>query len=185
MDNIIENNAYKTETTQPAVKNENVSDDAAAKIAAELADFKGGNREKAVSKFVAETLTNFCMQNTRFAIAVKNTTRTLSDCCAEIMEGCGNSIPDLEVYRGAVKSYFPNADVRCVMDIVINGDDPSEEELRRGPKKKVAEARPPREPKKKPETKKPAGKTPAAAAPLPKPKKPEPKQETIQLSLFG
>ena len=114
---------------------------AVEKIAAELKSFKGGQKESAVSKFVASTLTHFCEQNERFAEVVYKTTRTLSDCCAEIMDGCGNQISDIDVYRGAVKSYFPNADISFKMDIQINGDAPAADELNREPKKKITEVR--------------------------------------------
>jgi hypothetical protein len=117
------------------------SDAAAAKIAAELESFKGGMKEKAVSKFVASTLTHFCGQNERCAETVYKTTRTLSECCAEIMDGCGNQISDIDVYRGAVQSYFPNADISFKMDIEINGDAPGADELNRPSKKAVAEHR--------------------------------------------
>ena len=114
---------------------------AVKKIAAELESFKGGQKESAVSKFVASTLTHFCEQNERFAEVVYKTTRTLSDCCVEIMDGCGNAISDIDVYRGAVKSYFPNANISFKMDIQINGDAPDADELNREPKKKITEVK--------------------------------------------
>lgn len=144
------------------------------KIAAELKDFSGGQKEKAVSKFVASTLTHFCEENAIFAEVVYKTRRTLSDCCAEIMKGCGTHISDIDVYRGAVKSYFPNSDIRCIMEIEITGEAPSEEEMAKLPEK----------PKPKPAPKKagkPAAKPKVATAPAPKEK---PKPEVIQLSLF-
>jgi hypothetical protein len=125
---------------------QNYSSLAVAKIAAELEVFKGGTKEITVSKFVASTLTHFCEQNERFAEAVYRTTRTLSETCAEIMDGCGNQISDIDVYRGAVQSYFPNADIAFVMNIQINGDAPDEAELTRPGKKKVAEVKPRRQP---------------------------------------
>ena len=112
---------------------------AVTKIASELESFKGGQKESAVSKFVASTLTHFCEQNERFAETVYKTVRTLSDCCAEIMDGCGNQISDIDVYRGAVKSYFPNADISFIMNIQITGEAPDETELTRPPKKKATE----------------------------------------------
>ena len=117
------------------------SDKAAAKIAAELEAFKGGNKETAVSKFVASTLTHFCEQNERFAEVVYRTPRTLSECCAEIMDGVGNQISDIDVYRGAVQSYFPNADISFQMNIQIHGEAPGEDELNRPAKKAVAETK--------------------------------------------
>jgi len=143
------------------------------KIAAELKGFTGGQKEKAVSEFVASTLTHFCEQNVPFAEVVYKTRRTLSDCCAAIMKGCGNHISDIDVYRGAVRHYFPNADIDFVMNVQINGDPPTEEEMAKLPEK----------PKEKPKQEKPAAKAPAKKpAPAPKPKKQEP--EILQLSLF-
>ena len=102
---------------------------------------QGGNKEIAVSKFVASTLTHFCEQNERFAEVVYKTQRTLSECCAEIMDGVGNTVSDIDVYRGAVQSYFPNADVAFVMNIEIKGDAPDDSELTRPGKKKVTETK--------------------------------------------
>lgn len=146
------------------------------KIAAELKDFSGGQKEKTVSKFVASTLTHFCEENGIFAEVVYKTRRTLSDCCAEIMKGCGTHISDIDVYRGAVKSYFPNSDIRCIMEIEITGEAPSEEEMAKLPEK----------PKPKPAPKKaekPKEKPSPAPVPAPAPKE-KPKPEVIQLSLF-
>lgn len=164
---------------------------AVTKIAEELKNFKGGNKETAVSEFVASTLTKFCEENERFAEVVYKTKRTLSNCCAEVMNGCGNAISDIDVYRGAVQSYFPNADIHFLMEITITGDEPSAEELNREPKSKVQQTRAQHQPKAKPEKPQPAAKTsvkPALAPPaslVTKPTAPkEPKIETLQLTLF-
>ena len=177
---------------------ENYAALACQKLDEELKSFKGGQKETAVSKHVASTLTHFCEQDVRFAKVVYQTKRTLSDCCAEIMKGCGQHISDIDVYRGAVRNYFPNADVTFHMTISITGEAPSEEEMSRVPKKE--------EPKKKAEPKKAPQKAPQKAAEEPKQKeapapKPTPKPaptaketgkakakkrepEIIQLSLF-
>lgn len=155
---------------------------AAEKIAAELKDFSGGQKEKAISKFAAETLTHFSQESPQFAEVVCKTRRTLSDCCAEVMKGTGDYVSDIDVYRGIVRAYFPNADVKFLMNIEINGAAPSEEEM----------AKLPERPKSKPAPKKPAEKAaapaqakPAPAKPSPAKKKPKPEQpEVIQLTLF-
>lgn len=160
------------------------------KIAEELKTFKGDRYGEAVKKHVASTITHFCEQEPRFAEVVYKTKRTLSDCCAEIMKGCGSSISDIDVYRGAVKNYFPNAEVVFTMTISIDGDAPSEEEMNR-------EVRKP-EPKKSAKAAEHKPEKPKAAAPVPAPKtkaaqppkapakpKKEPKApEVIQLTLF-
>lgn len=147
---------------------------AAEKIAAELKSFTGGQKEKCVSTHVAAEITHFCEESPEFAEVVYKTKRTLSDCCTEVLKGVGNHISDIDVYRGIVKAYFPNADVRFLMNIEINGAAPSEEEMARVPEKPK-----PSQPKPAPKAApKPAEKTNAPAAP----KSAEP--EIIQLSLF-
>lgn len=151
---------------------------AAEKIAAELKDFSGGQKEKAISKFAAETLTHFCEESAQFALVVYKTRRTLSDCCAEVMKGTGNYVSDIDVYRGIVRAYFPNADVKFLMNIEINGAAPSEEEMAKPPERPITR------PKARPVPKKPAEKAAAPAPIKPEPEKEPPKPETIQLSLF-
>lgn len=171
---------------------QNYSELAVNKIAEELKKFTGGQKEKAVSKFVASTITYFCQENERFAEAVYKTQRTLSDCCAEVMDGTGNQISDIDVYREAVRHYFPNADISFKMEILIYGEDPSDEELTREPKKKTPSSG-------KKNTKASEAiekdeefeiKTPPASKKL-KPEKPKKykskekkKQELIQISIF-
>ena len=137
-----------TLTLHPAPK---YSQLAVEKIAAELKDFKGDKYGMAVKNHVAATITHFCEQNERFAEVVYKTRRTLSDCCAEIMKGCGQSISDIDVYRGAVRNYFPNADIDFHMTITLTGDAPTLEEMERVPEQK----QPPKAEKKAPD-KKPA-----------------------------
>ena len=136
------------------------------KIVNQLATFTGGQKEKAISQFAASQLCHFCEESPLFAEVVYKTRRTLSDCCAEVMKGTGNCVSDIDVYRGIVRAYFPNADVRFLMDIEINGAAPSEEEMAKLPEK-------------------PAPKVSAKkAAPAPAPKPAPAKPESIQLSLF-
>lgn len=159
---------------------------AAEKIAAELKSFIGGSKEKAISKFAAETLAHFCEESPQFAQVVYKTRRTLSDCCAQVMKGTENYVSDNDVYRGIVRDYFPNADVKILMNIEINGAAPSEEEMAKAPAKPA--------PKPKAAPKKPAEKSapkkPAPAKPAPKKKPAEPEinlaegQRFIQLTLF-
>lgn len=162
---------------------------AVQKLDEELKAFNGDKYGQAVKNHVAATLKHFCEQDLRFARVVYQTKRTLSDCCAEIMKGCGNSISDIDVYRGAVRNYFPNADVTFHMTISITGEAPTEEEMNRVPErkepKKTAELKPAAKPATKPAT---AAKAKPTEAPKPvkKPKKKVESQapEVIQLSLF-
>ena len=123
---------------------------AVEKIATELKDFKGDRYGNAVKNHVAATITHFCEQNERFAEVVYKTRRTLSDCCAEIMKGCGQSISDIDVYRGAVRNYFPNADIDFHMTITLTGDAPTEEEMARVTEQKQAPKVEKKTPDKKP-----------------------------------
>lgn len=182
---------------------------AAEKIAKELKEFKGDRYGDAVKNFVASTLTNFCEQNERFAQVVYETEATLSDCCSKIMKNCGNHISDIDVYRGAVKYYFPNAEVHFTMTIDASGDMPTPEEMAKpGPKTETAErkatkservpkgsAKPAKQEKPKvaeQEKKKPAAQAPVAPEKKPvrkpkkesKPKNPAKDDGLIQLSLF-
>ncbi len=156
------------------------------KLAAELKAFKGDRYAMAVKDHVASILTHFCEEDAWFAEVVFKTKHTLSDCCSEIMKGCGNCVSDIDVYRGAVRNYFPNADIEFHMSFTITGDAPTEEEMNRRPKvetpkKKTAAKKPARE---APE--KPSQKAPKKPTPHPVPKKPEKPKESgyFQFTLF-
>lgn len=92
------------------------------KIQNELKAFTGGNKEKAVSKPVAETLEMFCKQNEEFAQAICESDKTISNCCKTIMKKSGNAISDIEVYKRAVKYYFSTANIEMSMKINLCGD---------------------------------------------------------------
>ena len=137
---------------------------ATEKIDAELKSFTGGRKEKCISSHAAAQVTHFCEESPAFAEVVYKTKRTLSDCCAEVVKDAKEYISDIDVYRGIVRAYFPNADVKFLMNIEINGDAPSEEEMAKAPEKPARPVAPAK---------------PAKPAPAP-----APKPETIQLSLF-
>lgn len=147
------------------------------KIEAESNSFKGGQKENAVHKYVADVLKDFCQKDERFADVVYRTKRTLSDCVAEIMKGCGNHISDFDVYKKAAQFYFPNSDLECVMTITINGAEPTEEYLNKEapkPKEKASAKKKDKKPSKKAEAPKHENK-----------KKADKKQsDVIQLTLF-
>ena len=182
---------------------------AAEKIAKELKEFKGDRYGDAVKNFVASTLTNFCEQDERFAQVVYETEATLSDCCSKIMKYCGNHISDIDVYRGAVRYYFPNAEVHFTMTIDASGEMPTPEEMakpapktetterkatkaERVPKGSAKSAKQDKTKVAEQEKKKSAAQAPVAPEkkPVPKPKKeskpknPAKDDGLIQLSLF-
>lgn len=121
---IISDNNEKSQ--EPA---SNIIQQAIEKIKTEYESFTGGNKEKAVSSYVSTILQDFCKQDERFAGVILKFKRTLSDCCAEVMKGVGNHISDIDVYRHAVKFYFPNSEILMNMSIEITGDEPSEAEI--------------------------------------------------------
>ncbi len=91
--------------------------EAIKKIDKELKEFKGDQKAKAVSAYVAKILKKFSEQEEEFAQAIAQTDKTLSDCCKEIMKSVGNSISDIEVYKKAVSFYFPGAGINFTMTI--------------------------------------------------------------------
>ena len=91
--------------------------DALSKIDKELKSFTGGQKEKAVSSYVADVLRQFCRQEEEFAQAIVQNDKTLSDCCKSVMSGAGNAVSDLEVYKKAVAFYFPGAGIEMEMKI--------------------------------------------------------------------
>lgn len=115
------------------------------KIEKELKEFKGNNYGSAVKDFVASTLTNFCRQNERFAEVLYKTKRTLSDCCEKIMRGCGRHISDIDVYRAAVKYYFPNSEIEFQMNIKLTGEAPSKVEMEKVEEKPAPKKSPKKE----------------------------------------
>lgn len=165
------------------------------KIAEELKTFKGDRYGNAVKKHVASTIIHFCEQEPRFAEVVYKTKRTLSDCCAEIMKGCGSSISDIDVYRGAVRHYFPNSEVEFHMTIRLTGAAPSDEEMSLEPTRPKQKSKYnfffddspesdtdiPEQEKSNPEKPKKAAQPNKAPA---KPKKEPKAPEVIQLTLF-
>lgn len=76
-----------------------------------------GRHAVAVFDAVAAALTDFVAQDDEFAQAVVQTDKTLADCCEEIMQGVGNSISDINVYKKAVAFYFPGAGVEMQLTI--------------------------------------------------------------------
>ncbi|MEG1550636.1 MAG: Cas9 inhibitor AcrIIA9 family protein [Oscillospiraceae bacterium] len=93
------------------------------KLNKELEKFNGGYKERAISKYVCDTLKTFCKQDDEFAQAIVQTNKTISDCCKKIMEGCKNSIADIDVYKKAAEFYFLGAKVEFNMKINLAPSD--------------------------------------------------------------
>ena len=146
---------------------------ATEKLDVESKAYKGDRYGNAVHTYVANALRSFIQQDARFAEVFYKTKRTFSDCVRETMQGCGQAISDIEVYRRATKFYFPKSEVEFIMKITT--EEAPDEEYMSKEAPKAAE--------------KPAKKTstPAASkAPIPaKPKHKKKKEpEVLQLSLF-
>lgn len=62
-------------------------------------------------------LLEFCRQEDEFAQAIIECDKTIVSCCQGIAKNAGKAISDLEVYKQAVKFYFPGADVEFQMRI--------------------------------------------------------------------
>ena len=154
---------------------------ATEKIKAEFSNFTGDTKAKAVSSYVSTIIQDFCKQDERFAEVVYKFKRTLSDCCKDVMHGVGSHISDIDVYRGAVKFYFPNSEISMNMSIQITGEAPSNEEIEKAPEPPKVKKIKTEKPAKKAEKKKAA---PTPAKPKEKPAAKKEDNGFIQLSLF-
>lgn len=167
------------------------------KIDAEDKAFKGGPKEQVVHTHVARTLRAFCDEEPRFAEVVVKTKRTLSECCAYIVDGAGNALSDLEAYCRAVQFYFPHADVEFKMLVHLTGEAPTEAEMAEPAKVKVKDNPPaprkrPAEAAKAPKQGKDLEKTQKAQKAAKAPDKPARRKrqeqtadDCMQLSLWG
>ena len=96
------------------------------KLDDEVKNFEGSNYANVIYKDVAATLKNFC-DDERFAAAIIESNKTLSDCCkTSISDFSGSGISDLEVYKRAAEFYFPTATVQFKMEICLNGPEESQ-----------------------------------------------------------
>lgn len=92
------------------------------KIYKEIEEFKGDKYGQVIYKPVAEALKQFC-DNERFAAAILESDKTLSDCCKDVTKGVTKSLSDIDAYRKAVQFYFPEANVKFDMRIILSGED--------------------------------------------------------------
>jgi len=160
---------------------------ASKKLDEEEKAFVGSGRAKMIFPHVVKTLRGFIEEDDRFAEVFANTVRTVSECCAAVVDKSGDVMSDLEVYRKAVQFYFPNADVEFKMNVRITGAAPSEEEMKKPADIKAEPEKPKPAKSAKPSD---AEKEPAAAEEKPKPKIPPRKKkafedDSMQLTLWG
>ena len=90
---------------------------AVERIKKEANGAKLSQKGKAVSSAVIKALSDFCKQNSEFAQAVEQSGKSVAECIESTVKGCGNSIPDIDVYRRAVQFYFPGATVNFSMTV--------------------------------------------------------------------
>ncbi len=95
-----------------------MTEKAISKLEKEYKDCKKlSQKGNAVKEEVLDALKFFCRQNSEFAQAVVQTKAPLKDCIEGTVKDCGNKISDIDVYKAAVRFYFPGADIRVVMTI--------------------------------------------------------------------
>ena len=82
-------------------------------------NYKGSKHGSAVVRPVADTLEQFCENNDDFAAAVLGEDKHFADCIAAVTHGVGEAISDIEAYRRAVRYFFPDADVKFDMRIIL------------------------------------------------------------------
>ncbi len=88
-----------------------------AKLAKEIQEGKCDPKAKVIIEPVKAALLSFCEQEAEFAQAILETDKPLTECCNEIVKGISTGISDLDVYKKAVKFYFPGADIKFNMTI--------------------------------------------------------------------
>jgi hypothetical protein len=78
-----------------------------------------GTIQQVVAGPTAEALREFCRQEPEFKQAMKQSDKTFQACLDGIAQLCDDKdgVSDLDVFRAAVKFYFPTADIRFRMEI--------------------------------------------------------------------
>lgn len=97
--------------------NEILFNKAKEKLEKEEKEAKLSNAAAVILKPTVAALLEFCRQEDEFAQAIIENDKTVAACCQEIAKKAGRAISDLEVYKQAVKFYFPGADVEFQMKI--------------------------------------------------------------------
>lgn len=78
-----------------------------------------GNIQKVIAGDTAKALKEFCRQEPEFEQAIEQSDKTFQSCLDHIARKCAGEkgVSDLDVFRAAVKFYFPTADIRFCMEI--------------------------------------------------------------------
>lgn len=89
------------------------------KLSTEYKEGKYGSKANVMKKTIYDAITGFCKQNEEFARAVEQGGK-FQDCMAEVEKGVGSSISDLDAVKKAVQFYFPGAEVKFRMEILMS-----------------------------------------------------------------
>lgn len=99
----------------------NWKEKAVEKLRKEAAEGQQGMKQQAIAPSLLETLEGFCEQDEEFAQAVVQSDSTFSEVCNRCVEGTGNSINGIDMYKKAVNLYFPGATIRFNISIELCG----------------------------------------------------------------
>ncbi|MEG2001143.1 MAG: hypothetical protein RR053_07115 [Evtepia sp.] len=95
--------------------------EAIEKLTHELDGTSGDKYGAVVKKPLFDTLCDFCKQDAEFAQAVVQG-GSFGACLNAAVKGVSNHTPDVDIYRNAVRFYFPGADIRLSMSIDLIGN---------------------------------------------------------------
>ena len=98
-----------------------IQNNAIEKIEDGCKNYKGDKRGNVVARPVADALKRFCENNAAFAAAILGEDKHFADCIAAVVHGVGAAISDIEAYRRAVRYFFPDADIKFDMRIILPG----------------------------------------------------------------
>lgn len=78
-----------------------------------------GDIQRVIAGDTAKALKEFCRQEPEFEQAIEQSDKTFQACLDHIARKCAGEkgVSDLDVFRAAVKFYFPTADIRFRMEI--------------------------------------------------------------------
>lgn len=78
-----------------------------------------GDIQRVIAEPTAKALKEFCRQEPEFEQAIEQSEKDFQSCLDHIARKCAGEegVSDLDVFRAAVKFYFPTADIRFRMEI--------------------------------------------------------------------
>lgn len=110
-----------------------MKDMAIAKLNKELKELKSNDRHiKVMARPVHDALVEFCRQDAEFAQAIVQG-HPFAECMAAVAKNCGSALSDLEAYRRAVQFFFPGADIRMQMTVILCADPTEDKPLPQSP----------------------------------------------------